>query len=55
MFGKCEKVFGDLPLGRQADRGVERIIKLKIGEQPIKMHPYRNPKRIQDDIEDAIK
>ena len=35
--------------------GVENIIELEIGKQPIKMHPYRHPKRIWDEIEDAIK
>ena len=30
-------------------------IELEIGTQPIKIQPYRHPKRIQDDIEDAIK
>ena len=44
-----------LPLGRPPDRGVEHNIELEIGTQPIKMKPYRHPKRIQDDIEEAIK
>ena len=55
LLSKYEKVFGDLPPGRPPDRGVEHIIELDIGTQPIKMYPYRHPKRIQDDIKEAIK
>ena len=40
---------------RPSYRGVEHIIELEIGIEPIKMKPYRNPKRIRDDIEEAIK
>ena len=54
-MSKYEKVFGDLPPRRPPDRGVEHIIELEIGTQPIKMHPYRHPKRILDEIEEAIK
>ena len=43
------------PPRRPLDRGVEHIIELEIGTQPIKMHPYGHPKRIQDDIEESIK
>ena len=43
------------PRGRPPDRGVEHIIELDIGTQTIKMHPYRHPKRILDDIEEDIK
>ena len=55
LLSKYEKVFGDLPPGRPPDRGVEHVIELEIGTQPIKMNPYRHPKRIRDEIEDAIK
>ena len=54
-MSKYERVFGDLPPGIPLDRGVEHIIELEIGTQPIKMKPYRHPKRIQDEIEEAIK
>ena len=50
-----EKVFGDLPLGIPPYKGVEHAIKLEIGTQPIKMHPYRHPKIFRDDIAKAIK
>ena len=50
LLSKYEKVFGDLPPERPPDRGVENIIELEIGTKPIKMKPYRNPKRIRDDI-----
>ena len=49
------RFFGDLPWGRTPNRGVEHIIELEIGKQPIKMNNYRNPKNILDDIEEAIK
>ena len=55
MLGKYEKVFGDLPLGRKPIIGVEHAIELEIGNQPIKMQPYSPPKKIQQDIEEAIK
>ena len=53
-MSKYEKVFGYLPLGRPPDRGVEHIIELDIGNKTIKIHPYRHPKRIIDEIEEAI-
>ena len=34
---------------------MEHAIKLDIRTQPIQMHPYRHPKMIQYDIEEAIK
>ena len=55
LLSKYEMVFGDLPLRRPPYRGMDHIIELEIGTQPIKMQPYRHPKRIQDDIEEAIK
>ena len=55
LLSKYEKVFGDLPFGRPPDKGVDHIIELEIRTQPIKMHPYRHPKRILYDIEEAIK
>ena len=55
LLSKYERVFGDLPLGTPPDRGMENIIELEIGKKPIKMHPYRYPKRIRDEIVEAIK
>ena len=55
LLSKYEKVFEDLPPGRSPDRGVEHIIELDIGTQPMKMNPYRHPKRIRHDIEEDIK
>ena len=55
MLSKYENIFGDLPLGRPPNKGVEHAIKLEIGTQIINMQPYRNPKRIQYEIEEAIK
>ena len=55
MLIKYEKVSRDVPPGRPPNRAVEHDIELDIGIQPIKMHPYRHPKRTQDDIEESIK
>ena len=30
------------------------VIELEIGNQPIKIHPYRHPERIRDEIEEKI-
>ena len=46
LLSKYERFFGDLPPGRPLDRGVKHIIELEIGIEPIKIHPYRHPKRI---------
>ena len=54
-MSKYDNVFGDIPLGRPLDRGVEHSIELDIGTQPIKIQPYRHPKRIQDEIDETIK
>ena len=55
LLSKCERVFGDLPLGKPPDKEVEHIIELDIGTQPIKINPYKHPKRIIYDIEEDIK
>ena len=54
-MSKYEKGFRDLPLRIPPDRGVDHIIELEIGTQPIKMSPYRHPKRIRYEIQEAIK
>ena len=54
-MSKYERVFRDLPLAIPPDRGVEHIIELEIGTQPIKMHPDKHPKRIWANIEEDIK
>ena len=46
LLSKYEKVFGDPPLGRPLDIGVEHTIELDKGTQYINMHHYRNPKKI---------
>ena len=46
LLSKYEKVFVYLPPRRPPNRGVEHIIELEIGTQPIKMHPYRHLERI---------
>ena len=55
LLSKYEKVFGDLTRGRTLDIGADHTIELEIVIQPIKMHPYRIPKMIQDEIEESIK
>ena len=51
LLSKYDRVFGDPPPGRPLDRGVEHIIELEIGTQPIKMHLYIHPKSIRYVIE----
>ena len=55
LLSKYERVFGDLPLGIPLDRGVDHIIELEIGTQPIKMHPYIKYKRNRYEIEQPLK
>ena len=50
LFSKYERVFGYLVPRRPPDKGVEHIIELYVGIQPIKMNPYRHRKRIRYDI-----
>ena len=47
LLSKYENVSGDFPLGRPPDRGLEHVIELEIGNQPIKMKPYRHLERIR--------
>ena len=55
MLQKHKRVFEDLPHGRPPDRGIEHRIELEAGTLPIKIHPYKHPKRLKDEIEKAIK
>ena len=52
---KHKRVFEDLPHGRPLDHGIEHRIELEAGTLPIKIHPYKHPKRVKDEIEKAIK
>lgn len=52
---KHTKVFSDIPHGRPPDRGIEHIIELEEGTNPIMITPYRHPKRLKDEIEKTIK
>ena len=47
---KYKIVFRDLPHGRPPDRGVEHNIVLEEGTSPIKIPPYRHPKKFKDEI-----
>jgi len=55
LLQKHKRVFEDLPHGRPPDRGIEHRIELEAGTLPIKIHPYKHPKRLKDEIEKAIK
>ena len=48
-------MFGNIPLGRPPDRGIEHIIELEEGANPIMITPYKHPKRLKDEIEKTIK
>ena len=55
MLYNHKRVFEDLPHGRPPDRGIEHRIELEAGTLPIKIHSYKDPKRLKDEIEKAIK
>ena len=41
---KYEKVFSEIPPGRPPNRGIEHIIQLEEGANPVMITPYRHPK-----------
>ena len=55
LLHKHKRVFEDFPQGRPPDRGIEHMIELEASTLPIKIHPYKYPKRFKDEIEKAIK
>ena len=55
ILHKHERVFRDIPHERPLERGVVHRIELEMGTQPIKIHPYKHPKRFNDEIEKATK
>ena len=55
LLQKHKRVFEDLPHGRPPNRGIQHRIELEAGTLPIKIHPYKHPKRFKDEIENAIK
>ena len=55
IITKHTKVFGEIPPGRPPDRGIEHVIELEEGANPVIITPYRHPKRYKDEIEKAIK
>ena len=50
-----KRVFEDLPHGRPPDCGIEHRIELEASTLIIKIHSYKDPKRLKDEIEKAIK
>ncbi|XP_059068585.1 uncharacterized protein LOC131859077 [Cryptomeria japonica] len=52
---KHDKVFNDIPPARPPNRGIENIIELEEGTNPMIVTPYRHPKRLKDKIEKTIK
>lgn len=55
IFGKHERLFGEIPLGRPPDRGFEHTIELEEGVKPVITTLYHHPKIFKDEIEKAIK
>ena len=47
-------MFSDIPPSRPLDRGTEHIIELEEGAKPIMITPYRNLKRLKEEIEKTI-
>ena len=48
-------VFENIQHGRPPDCGIEYRIELELGTLPIKIHPYKYPKKFKDEIEKSIK
>lgn len=55
ILTKHGEVFSDIPPSRPSDRGIEHIIELEEGGNPVIITPYRQPKRLKDEIEKTIK
>jgi hypothetical protein len=55
LLGRHQQVFEAIPLGRPPDMGFEHTIELEEGAKPMITPPYRHPRRINDEIEKAIK
>ena len=55
LLHKHKGVFEDLPHGRSQDHGIEHIIELEVVTLPIKIHPYKHPKKLKDEFEKTIK
>jgi hypothetical protein len=48
-------VFEALPTGRPPDKGLEHVIELEEGLNPVITTPYKHPKRFKDETKKAIK
>ena len=55
LLHKHKGVFENLPHGRPLDCVIEHKIEMEVGTLPIKIHPYKHPKTIKDEIENTIK
>jgi hypothetical protein len=50
-----DNVFGQIPPQRPPERGFEHTIELEEGAKLVITTPYRNPKKLKDEIEKGIK
>jgi len=48
-------VFEALPTGRPPEKGIEHVIELEEGLNPVITTPYKHPKRFKDETKKAIK
>lgn len=54
LLERHQGVFGEIPLGRPPDRGLEHTIELEEGVHAVITTPYQHPKTYQDEFESAI-
>ena len=50
LIQRYEKVFQDLPMKLPPERGIEHIIKTKLGSSPVNIKPYRYPHHHKTEI-----
>jgi hypothetical protein len=55
LLGKHERVFEPFLVGRPCERGFYHVIELEEGLNLVITTPYKNMKRLKDEIENAIK
>jgi hypothetical protein len=55
LLSRHDHVFGKIPPGRPPDRGFKHTIELEEGAKPVITTPYRNPKKLKDEIKNSIK
>jgi hypothetical protein len=55
LLSRHDHVFGKIPPGRPPNRGFKHTIELEEGAKLVITMPYRNPKKLKDEIKNSIK